>query len=114
SGLAAADFDNDGDLDLYLANGDNDVFFKNQLTETGTATFIDVTATAFPGITTPQRGASASWGDYDKDGYLDLYVSNHKEIDGTGAESQDRLFHNNGDGTFSDVSYLLGLENLKG
>src|SRR6266700_3302458 len=79
---------------------------------TGTATFIDVTATAFPGITTPQRGTSASWGDYDKDGYLDLYVTNHKPIDGTGAGSQDRLFHNNGNGTFTDVSYLLGLENL--
>jgi hypothetical protein len=106
SGVAAADFDNDGDLDLYLANGDNDVFFENQLTETGTATFTDVTATAFPGITTPQRGASASWGDYDKDGFLDLYVANHKEIEpGTG--TQDRFFHNNGNGTFTDVSYLL-------
>ena len=106
SGVAAADFDNDGDLDLYLANGDDDVFFKNQLTETGTATFNDVTATAFPGITTPQRGTSASWGDYDKDGFLDLYVTNHKEIE-AGTGSQDRLFHNNGNGTFTDVSYLL-------
>ncbi len=56
SGVAVADHDNDGDLDIYLANGDDDVLLKNQLTETGTATFIDVTATAFPGITTPQRG----------------------------------------------------------
>ena len=114
SGVAVADYDNDGDLDIYLANSDGDVLLKNQLTETGTATFIDVTATAFPGITTPQRGTSASWGDYDKDGYLDLYVTNHKPIDGTGAGSQDRLFHNNGNGTFTDVSYLLGLENLGG
>ncbi|MEO8438879.1 MAG: FG-GAP-like repeat-containing protein [Spartobacteria bacterium] len=107
SGVAASDFDNDGDLDLYLANSNDDVFLKNQLTETGTATFTDVTATAFPGITTPQRGASASWGDYDKDGFLDLYVANHKEVKGTGAGTQDRLFHNNGNGTFSDVSFLL-------
>jgi hypothetical protein len=114
SGVAVADYDNDGDLDLYLANSDDDVLLKNQLTETGTATFIDVTATAFPGITTPQRGSSASWGDYDKDGFLDLYIANHKAIDGTGTGSQDRLFHNNGDGTFTDVSYLLGLENLGG
>src|SRR5215472_3666692 len=56
SGVAVADYDNDGDLDIYLANTDGDVLLKNQLTETGTATFIDVTATAFPGITTPQRG----------------------------------------------------------
>ena len=108
SGVAVADYDNDGDLDIYLANSDGDVLLKNQLTETGTATFIDVTATAFPGITTPQRGTSAAWGDYDKDGFLDLYVTNHQEIEGTGAGSQDRLFHNNGDGTFTDVSYLLG------
>lgn len=107
SGVAAADFDNDGDLDLYLANSNEDVFFKNQLTETGTATFIDATATAFPGIATPQRGTSASWGDYDKDGFLDLYVANHAEIEGTGSGTQDRLFHNNGNGGFTDVSYLL-------
>jgi VCBS repeat protein len=114
SGVAVADYDNDGDLDIYLANSDGDVLLKNQLTETGTATFIDVTATAFPDITTLQRGTSASWGDYDNDGYLDLYVTNHKPIDGSGAGSQDRLFHNNGDGTFTDVSYLLGVENLRG
>src|SRR5262245_56328574 len=114
SGVAVADYDNDGDLDVYLANSDDDVLLKNQLTETCTATFVEVTATAFPGITTPQRGMSASWGDYDKDGYLDLYVANHKEIYGRPTGTQDRLFHSNGDGTFTDVSYLLGLENLSG
>ncbi len=107
SGVAQADFDNDGDLDLYLANSNQDVLFKNQLMETGRATFTDVTGTAFPGITTPQRGASASWGDYDRDGFLDLYVTNHKPIDGTESGAQDRLFHNNGNGTFTDVSSLL-------
>lgn len=107
AGVAAADFDNDGDLDLYLANGDQDVFYKNQLSETGVATFTDVTATAFPGISTLQRGTSASWGDYDRDGFLDLYVANHEAIPGTGSGTQDRLFHNNGNGTFADVSYLL-------
>jgi len=106
AGVAAADFDNDGDLDLYLANGDNDVFFKNMLAEAGTASFIDATSSCFPGIDTPQRGTSASWGDYDEDGYLDLYVTNHQEIE-RGVGSQDRLFHNNGNGTFTDVSYLL-------
>ncbi len=107
SGVSVADFDNDGDLDLYLANGNNDVLFKNQLAETGTAAFIDATATAFPGITTPQRGTSASWGDYDNDGFLDLYVTNHQAFPGTGAGTQDRLFHNNGNGTFTEVSHLL-------
>ncbi|HEY1582390.1 MAG TPA: FG-GAP-like repeat-containing protein, partial [Chthoniobacterales bacterium] len=107
SGVSAADYDNDGDLDLYLANSNGDVLFKNQLVETGSPMFIDVTASAFPGITTPQRGTSASWGDYDNDGYLDLYVTNHVELPGTTDGSQDRLFHNNGDGTFTDVSSLL-------
>ena len=114
AGVAVADYDNDGDLDIYLANGDDDVLLKNRLTETGTATFVDVTAAAFPGITTPQRGTSGSWADYDKDGYLDLYVTNHKEINGSGTGTQDRLFHNNRDSTFTEVSYLLGLENLGG
>ncbi len=107
AGVAAADFDNDGDLDLYLANGNDDVLFKNQLVETGTAAFINVTSTAFPGITTPQRGTSSSWGDYDRDGYLDLYVTNHQAMPGTGSGTQDRLFHNNGNGTFTEVSHLL-------
>src|SRR5262249_18435095 len=44
AGVAVADFDNDGDLDIYLANSDGDVLLKNLLAETGTATFIDVTA----------------------------------------------------------------------
>ncbi|MEO5753284.1 MAG: CRTAC1 family protein, partial [Chthoniobacterales bacterium] len=107
SGVAVADFDNDGDLDLYLANTNADVLFRNQLVETGTAAFTDITATAFPGIVTTQRGTTASWGDYDKDGLVDLYVANHREVDGTGAGQQDRLFHNNGNGTFTDVSALL-------
>ena len=107
SGVSAADFDNDGDLDLYLANGNDDVFFRNQLIETGTAIFIDVTFSAFPGITTPQRGTSASWGDYDNDGFLDLYVTNHQAMPGTGSGTQDRIFHNNGNGSFTDVSNLF-------
>ncbi len=107
SGVAVADYDNDGDLDLYLANSKEDVLLKNQLVETGTATFKDVTATAFPGPVLLQRGTTASWGDYDEDGYVDLYVANHRAISGTGAGQQDHLFHNNGNGTFTDVSSLL-------
>ena len=114
AGAVAADYDNDGDRDLYLANSDGDVLLRNNLVETGTPDFTDVTATAFPGETMPlleARGTSASWGDYDNDGHLDLYVSHHLFVgadryDYT-ADSQDRLYHNNGDGTFTDVSDLI-------
>ncbi|MEO5753283.1 MAG: FG-GAP-like repeat-containing protein [Chthoniobacterales bacterium] len=113
SGVTAVDYDNDGDLDLYLANSNADVLLKNQLVETGSPGFVDVTNSAFPQISTPQRGTSGSWGDYDKDGYLDLYVANHLPLPGTTDGSQDRLFHNNGNGTFTDVSSLLlgGIQN---
>ncbi len=122
AGAAAADYDNDGDLDLYLANSDGDLLLRNELVETGSPDFSDVTATAFPGETLPlldARGASVSWGDYDNDGYLDFYVAHHLYVgadrfDYT-ADSQDRLFHNNGDGTFTDVSYLIaGVDDANG
>ncbi|GIV58266.1 MAG: hypothetical protein KatS3mg042_1179 [Rhodothermaceae bacterium] len=115
-GVAIADYDNDGDKDIYLANCTEDVLLQNQLIETGTPNFVDVTSTAFPGFTNvlPQRGNSASWGDYDEDGCLDLYVANHMPIDpDAGSSSQDFLFHNNcesavgGTTTFTDVSNLL-------
>ncbi len=120
-GVAVADYDNDGDEDIYLANCTEDVLLQNQLTETGTPNFVDVTSTAFPGFTNflPQRGHSASWGDYDADGCLDLYVANHMPIDPdagdvtNGSSSQDFLFHNNcesatgGTTTFTDMSSLL-------
>ncbi len=110
SGVAAADFNNDGWVDLYLANADEDVLLKN---DRGLG-FVDVTATAFPGISYDARGQSASWGDYDGDGFLDLYVSNHKHLSGLSADHQDRVFHNNGDETFTEVSDLFGLSELDG
>jgi hypothetical protein len=110
AGAAAADYDNDGDLDLFLANADADVLLEN----TGGA-FVDVTATAFPDAALlDARGTSASWGDYDTDGFLDLFVANHIHLGGFIGDRQDRLFHNNGDGTFTDVSTLLDTNELIG
>lgn len=110
SGASVADYDNDGWPDLYLANADEDVLLRNV-----GGTFVDVTQTAFPdSYTLDARGITASWGDYDDDRFLDLYVANHKHLLDRDFDRQDRLFHNNGDGTFTDVSTLLGIEHITG
>ncbi len=121
-GASSVDYDNDGDNDLYLANSDADILLRNNLIETGTPDFTDVTATAFPADPVPfidARGSSISWGDYDADGFLDFYVSHHTFVgsdrfDYT-ADSQDRFYHNNGDGTFTDVKDLIrGVDDADG
>ncbi|HQU73009.1 MAG: CRTAC1 family protein [Calditrichaeota bacterium] len=126
-GAAAGDYDNDGDLDLYLTNYDEDQLFQNQ----GDGTFRNVTTEA--GIRNPRWGCSATFIDYDRDGFLDIFVANYLQIDSTitctdrsgrpeycGPDFQpaapDVLFRNNGDGTFSDVSFAsrIGLTERRG
>ena len=105
-GATFADYDNDGWLDLYVVNYGANRLFRN---ESG-AGFRDVTARA--GVGDTGKGASAAWGDYDSDGWLDLYVANWscfpecETVDFT--KQADRLYHNNGDGSFTDVSATLG------
>ncbi len=108
AGLAVADFNNDGWQDIYIANGERDVLFKN-LAGIG---FEDISSSAGIWASGNSRGTSASWGDYDDDGYLDLYVSHHVPLDLNDPTStnQDFLFHNNGDETFTDVSNLLTVD----
>lgn len=128
-GVAVGDFDNDGWEDLYITYLDGGVLFRNN----HDGTFTDVTAKA--GIGNPVRwGTSAAFGDYDNDGNLDLYIANYVDIDldhlpefGQGPfcsyrgipvscgprglkGSRDRLYHNNGDGTFTDVSDRLHID----
>ena len=111
-GAVWADYDNDGWRDLYvLAHGAN-VLFRN---ESG-AGFRDVTATA--GVGDSGKGSTAAWGDYDGDGLLDLFVANWRcypecPRDNAAALASDRLYRNRGDGTFEDVSTLLG-DKLRG
>jgi hypothetical protein len=121
-GAAAADYDNDGHVDLYLNALGADHLWRNR----GDGTFEEVTRKA--GVGDPGFGSSATWLDYDGDGWLDLFVCNYVQwspktdiyctLDGanksyctpesyTGAT--DRLFRNRGDGTFEDVSAKAGV-----
>ena len=112
NGAAFADYDDDGDSDVLIVRDGSDMLFAND----GTGHFTDVSRAAGIGDDNA-RGMSASWGDYDGDGHLDVYVANYMKCTGdwkTAGEivSQvsyypDTLYHNNGDGTFSDVTNLL-------
>jgi uncharacterized repeat protein (TIGR01451 family) len=95
------DYDNDGDLDLYITTGRFRVnpFYVNQ----GDSAFVERAIEA--GIEDLQgRGRTANWIDYDRDGDLDLFKGNEVL-----AEGPDKLYRNNRDGTFTDVSNVAGL-----
>jgi enediyne biosynthesis protein E4 len=106
SGVALLDYDNDGWLDIYLVNG------STYEAESGKApaphaalfhnnhdgTFTDVAAKA--GVTNDRWGFGVAVGDYDNDGWPDIYVSNF---------GKNRLYHNNHDGTFTDVAEKAGV-----
>jgi hypothetical protein len=99
---AWADYDNDGDLDLYVGNEGDDNFpapcqlFRNQ----GDGTFTDVAATA--GVANGGMAKGVAWADFDGDGLQDLYVSNYN--------TPNRLYRNRGDGTFVDIAAAAGVE----
>ena len=94
-GVAWGDYDNDGDLDLYLANsnGANKLIRNN-----GGGSFSD--ATSGP-LGDGGYGYGCAWGDYDNDGDLDLYLANG------GSTGDNRLFRNDGSGTFTDAASPL-------
>ncbi len=116
SGAALLDYDNDGDMDVYLVQGyptgpqgkplvpvppgwkPGNRLFRNNLKETGKLTFTDVTESAGVGLADQGMGVAA--GDYDNDGYVDLYVTNY---------GHNILYHNNGNGTFTDVTASAGV-----
>jgi hypothetical protein len=128
-GAAVGDYDNDGWEDLYITYLDGAVLYHNN----HDGTFADVTDKAGVG-NTGHWGTSAAFGDYDNDGNLDLYVANYVDLDidhlpefGQGPFCQyrgipvscgprglkggrDRLYHNNGDGTFTDVTEKLNID----
>jgi hypothetical protein len=123
-GMAAscADYDNDGDCDLYVCNYGRSILYRNN----GDGTFSDVTGKA--GLASPGWALAAPWFDYNRDGLLDVFVVHYLEYDKgafqrTGAYYQadnfpgplsypgqpDHLYRNNGDGTFTDVTKEVGL-----
>ncbi len=118
-GVALLDFDNDGDVDIYLLQGSlvdpnsetsdaliapkmplplRDKLFRNELIETGRLGFTDVTEKS--GIDARGYGMGVAVGDYDNDGFPDLYITNF---------GPNQLWHNNGDGTFTDVTAKAGV-----
>jgi hypothetical protein len=118
-GCAAADYDNDGYVDLLVLNyGQNELFHND-----GHGRFTEVSTKA--GLTDASFSLSAVWYDYNNDGYLDLFIGNYVKYDKTKAAGFDpaegypgplsysgqpnRLYRNNGDGTFTDVTREMGL-----
>ena len=123
SGVALFDYDNDGDLDVYLIQGatfdpaqdprhtkfpppagwkPGNRLFRNLLSETGKLQFVDVTEQA--GVGHVAYGMGVAVGDYDNDGFQDLYVTNF---------GRNVLYHNNGDGTFTDVTAKAGVDDQR-
>jgi enediyne biosynthesis protein E4 len=106
SGVALLDYDNDGWLDIYLVNGSTFAALKGKeappramlLHNNHDGTFTDVTDRA--GVANERWGFGAVVGDYDNDGWPDIYVSNF---------GKNRLYHNNHDGTFTDVAEKAGV-----
>lgn len=109
AGICAADYDADGDQDLFITQLlRDDALLRND----GGFTFTDVTGAAGVGGEMG-AGVAAAWGDYDGDGWLDLYVSNRTGSflpDLTPSPVRNRLYRNQGDGTFVDVAASVGVD----
>lgn len=106
--LLWVDFDNDHDLDLFATYFDIGIrMYQND----GAFNFTDVTAQIGLSMD-PMQSYGASFGDYDNDGFLDLYVCNYETLFYyIGSPHTNLLYHNNGDGTFSDVTLTSGTDN---
>ncbi len=102
--VTLADYDADGDQDIFIARwqGFTNLLYRNE----GNFTFTNVSVAA--GLSQEGAASGANWGDYDGDGWLDLYVSYRTLTNGE--TIQNKLYRNNADGTFTDVAAALGVE----
>jgi hypothetical protein len=126
-GAASGDYDNDGDLDLFVTTFGPDTLYRNN----GNGTFSDVTAEA--GVSDPLWSTSATFFDYDRDGNLDLFVANYLDFTIAGTKSctdslgapdycgprvyrpvPDRLYRNEGSGRFRNVTETAGIAKADG
>ncbi|MBT5873948.1 MAG: CRTAC1 family protein [Candidatus Latescibacteria bacterium] len=132
-GASFADYDSDGDVDLYVTN-----FGPNRLYQNcGDGTFKEVADEA--GVADPLWSTGVAWGDFDQDGHLDFYVCNYIDYDAIGFEPEpvvdsstgmyeapytlnpnsfdpqpNRLYRNLGDGTFEETAEICGVSNPNG
>ncbi|MBT5832434.1 MAG: VCBS repeat-containing protein [Candidatus Latescibacteria bacterium] len=96
------DFDNDGDLDLYVVEFDSqDQLYQNN----GNGSFSNVTGRSGINVISQGDEQAATWGDYNKDGNIDLYICK--------VRFRNALYHNNGDGTFSEVGATAGVDDIR-
>lgn len=109
--VSHADFDNDGRTDLFIMRGawlaDATMQPSSLLRSTGPGTFADVTMHA--GIYRVAPTPTAVWGDFDRDGWVDLFVGHESDRAKGGQSHPSELWHNNRNGTFSEVSRTMGL-----
>ncbi|HEY3602039.1 MAG TPA: CRTAC1 family protein [Chthoniobacterales bacterium] len=108
-GLAWGDYNNDGLLDLYISRGKatgGGILGNSLYRNNGDGTFTDVTDQA--GVDDNTNTWAAVWGDYDNDGLLDLFVARAGTSE-IGVGNANLLYHNNGDGTFTDVAAQEGV-----
>ncbi len=134
TGVTVGDFNNDGYEDLFITYWGQNVLYRNN----GNGTFTDVTKEAGLVTATKEWGSGCTWVDYDRDGHLDLFVAHYIGFDlaktpraGTSPNcnwkgvpvscgplglptTRPRLYHNNRDGTFTDVSVHSGVDSATG
>ena len=107
-----ADYDNDGDIDILVLRGgwvgEAGKYPNSLLRNRGDGTFEDVTFSS--GLLSFNPTHSAAWGDFNLDGYVDLFVGNESSAPSGGPSHRSELFLNNSDGTFTEVSHQVGID----